>query len=104
MDEGRRRERKKKVLGKLGSVSKQIEDILAGQKITLADIKLPQERDPGETPLERLRRFKELLSETLAALNRGEPRRCLRCQEPLADPILDEMPWAWACPACAGKG
>lgn len=92
--------RKQLTLAKLGWVCAKIEDILAGQDITLADIPLTTEAEPGETPLERLQRFKALLSETLAQINRGEPRQCAKCQEPIPDPILDDMPWATTCPEC----
>ncbi len=94
--------RRKKTLAKLGWVCGKIEQILAGQDVRLADIQLPHEREPGETELERLQRFKALLSDTLAELNRGEARRCLRCGAALPDPALDEMPWAFACASCAG--
>ncbi|MGE0710820.1 MAG: hypothetical protein AB7N76_01960 [Planctomycetota bacterium] len=89
--------RRKRTLAKLGEVCAKIEKILAGQELTLADVELPQERDPGPSPLERLEAMKRLLNETLAELSRGEPRRCLRCGAPLPDAVLDEMPWAFRC-------
>ena len=94
---------KRRVLAKLGEVCARIEKHLAGQNVTLADVKLPQVQTPGKTPLERLQRFKGLLNETLAELNRGEARACQRCQEPLGAAVLDEMPWAFACPPCASS-
>ena len=94
--------RKTQVLAKLGWVCRKIEAILAGQNVTLSDIALPQHREPGETPLERLQRFKALLNEALAELNRGEARACGRCGALLPDVVLDEIPWASCCQACAG--
>lgn len=96
-------QRKKRILAKLGWVCGQIEQILAGQDITLADVKLPHEKEPGETKLERLERFKALLNGALAELNRGEPRRCQKCGQPLDDATLDEIPWAWSCGRCASS-
>ena len=93
--------RKRKILSKLGWACNKIEDLLAGQNLTLADVQLPHERKPGETDLERLQRFKALLSDSLAELNRGAPRTCRVCQARLADDVLDDMPWATACRGCS---
>lgn len=92
--------RKQKTLRKLGWVCSKIEELLADQNITLADVLFPHEKKPGETDLERLQRFKAHLGETLTKINRGEDFVCRGCQEKLADAILDEMPWALTCPAC----
>lgn len=92
--------RKKKTLAKLGWACKRIEDILAGQDVTLTDIQLPHERDPSETELERFQKFKALLNETLGEINRGEPRLCRACQQPLPEDVLDDMPWAFRCRSC----
>lgn len=92
--------RKQVVLAKLGEVSRKLEQLLAGQDVTLADIQLPQERDPGETPLERLRAFKALLQRVLEELRRGEVRTCERCGGAIPDPALDETPWVSACGRC----
>lgn len=91
------RARRKRILSVLGETCAKIEGILAGQSITLADIQLPQERDPGPAPLERLRVFKDLLSEALGELEAGEPRSCATCGEPLPAAELEETPWAYRC-------
>lgn len=95
--------RRRTVLAKLRAVSAEIQGILNGQDITLADVKLPQEGDPGETHLERLRRFKKLLNDCLGELVRGDPRVCRGCDAPLPDLELDAMPWAWRCRACGSE-
>lgn len=77
-----------------------IEEMLADQNITLADVLFPHEKKPGETELERLQRFKAHLGETLAKINRNEGFSCRGCKAALADAILDEMPWALTCPSC----
>ena len=100
MNEAQQR-RKRLTLNKLGQVCQQLEAILAGQDMTLKDVILPQNQSPGETPLERLERFKALLNETLGELQAGQPRVCQGCQAPLPDPVVDEMPWAFACQSCA---
>ena len=90
--------RRRRVLDQLGVVSRKLEAILAGQDLDLSQIELKPE--PGETPLERLRRFKALLQETLSTLTRGEAPRCLKCGGPIADAALDEVPWATGCGRC----
>lgn len=96
-DAARARLRRRKVLDKLGDVSGRIERLLAGQDITLADVPLPHEADPGESPLERLRRFKGVLQAALDGLARGGAPRCLRCGRAIPDVALDELPWADTC-------
>ncbi len=88
------------MLVKLGEVSRKLEQLLAGQDVTLADLQLPQERDPAETPLERLRAFKALLQAVLEGLRRGEVRTCERCGGAIPDAALDEAPWVDACGRC----
>ena len=92
--------RKKRTLAKLGWVCAKIEEILAGGNLTLRDVKLPENKKPGETELERFQRFKALLGETLAQINRGEARTCSKCGQPIADKFVDDMPWIFTCPAC----
>jgi len=93
--------RRRRTLAKLGEVCRDLERVLAGQDARLQDVDLPGEGEPGETPRERLERFKARLSETLAELARGDPRRCRTCAEPLPDPVLDEVPWTTTCRSCA---
>lgn len=89
--------RRKRILSALGETCAKIESILSGQSITLADVQLPQDRDPGPSPLERLRVFKDLLSEALRELEVGGQRSCGTCGEPLPAAELDETPWSFRC-------
>lgn len=93
-------DRRRVVLAKLGEVARKLEAILAGQEVTLADIQLPQERDPAETPLERRRAFQALLQRALEELRRGEVRTCERCGGAIPAAALDETPWVTACGRC----
>ncbi|MCO5167792.1 MAG: hypothetical protein M9894_15710 [Planctomycetes bacterium] len=92
--------RRRRVLDTLGVVSDRIAQLLAGQDLDLSQMKLPQDQEPGETPLERLRRYKALLQETLATLNRGEDPTCRACGGPIPEAALDELPWATGCGRC----
>ena len=91
-------------LRKLGDVCERIAKLKAGEQVTLASVQIPGEEEPGETPLERLERFKLLLNETLAALAEGTHGRCEACGEAVPNAELDEMPWATVCGRCAAKG
>ncbi len=95
--------RRKRTLAKLGSVCTKIEELLAGQNLTLKDVELPQDREPGETDLERLQRFKRQLGELLADQAAGRPRCCVGCRTELSEQVLDALPWANTCRACAGN-
>jgi hypothetical protein len=90
--------RRRRTLDKLGEVSGKIATLLAGQDLDLST--LPLNPEPGETKLERLQRFKALLNDTLAKINRGEPLVCPTCGGPIGDAALDEMPWATSCGTC----
>ena len=92
--------RRRRILDQLGVVSRRLERLLGGQEVQLGDLPLPQDADPREPPLSRLRRFKETLQEALRQLERDEPRACGACGAPLPELLLDELPWADRCQAC----
>jgi hypothetical protein len=94
--------RRRKLLDTLGVVSGKLETLLAGQNLDLASLPLPQGADPSETPLERLRRFKELLQVTLTANVQGEHPACRVCGRPIPELALDELPWATTCGCAPG--
>jgi hypothetical protein len=83
--------------------AKEMEKILAGQDIRLEGIPLPQEDDPSEPPLERLRRFARLLTEVAGRLGTEAYGRCGACGAGLSERELVETPWADRCRACVGR-
>ena len=94
--------RRRALLDHLARVSAQLEALLAGQDLRIADLALPQARRPGETPLERLQRLRALLGAALARLDAGQPTLCEACATPLPAAELDALPWATRCRACPG--
>lgn len=94
--------RRRKLLDTLGVVSGKLETLLAGQNLDLSTLPLPQGADPSETPLERLRRFKELLQVTLTSNVQGEHPACRVCGRPIPELALDELPWATTCGCAPG--
>lgn len=95
--------RKQLTLAKLQVICGRIENLLAGQSASLADVVLPQDAKPGETTLEKLQRFKALLNKTLQDIAAGVLPDCQACGRRLSAAILDAMPWALNCERC-GSG
>ena len=94
---------RKTTLRKLRKVSTQIEELLAGQDVTLLDIKLPGEADEDYDKLTRLRQYKKLLNETLDRMGTDDYGYCMVGGEPIPKLQLMEMPWAETCQAHAGR-
>lgn len=84
-------------------VAAKMEKILNGQDIRLGDVKLPQEEDPREPPLERLRRYMRLLQETRRRLDEPGFGLCEGCGDPISEEALVDAPWLARCPRC-GEG
>ena len=88
----------------VASTEKQLEDLLAGQNVTLIDLPLPGQADPEWTKLIRLRMYKKLLNDTIKRMNEGPYGFCRGCQKPIPLAELEQMPWAEICTDCASKG
>lgn len=97
------REARKTTLRKLRKVSAQIEELLAGQDVTLLDIKLPGEEDEDYDKLTRLRQYKKLLNDTLERMGTDDYGYCMVGGEPIPKLQLMEMPWAETCQDHAGQ-
>jgi RNA polymerase-binding transcription factor DksA len=59
---------------------------------------------PGETPIERLRRFVAIIDAALGRIRDGTYGRCSSCGAGLSYEQLQAMSWADTCPACAAQG
>jgi len=81
-------------------VARQMEQILQGQNLTLQDVKLPQEEDPREPPLERLRRYMRLLQATRQRLSTPGFGLCAGCGAPIQIESLVSFPWLMECAGC----
>jgi hypothetical protein len=80
--------------------AKEMERILAGQDLRLDEIPLPQEADPSEPPLERLRRFAAMLADVAGRFGTEAYGRCAGCGDAVPERDLVELPWADRCPRC----
>ncbi len=104
-----RRARWRQELGRKGmAVNAKLTAMLSSQNANLLDLKLPHERKPGQTPLERLRLFLDQVSDAqkrLSAGPDGEPAfgTCVECSVALPLQVLDETPWAARCAECEAR-
>ncbi len=80
-----------------------LSDVLAGKHITLATLQLPHEQKTGERKEERLRRYLDQVVRAQGRLGTQGWGRCVHCQQPLPDAVLDELPWTETCHACADR-
>ncbi|MBN1946511.1 MAG: hypothetical protein JW797_12630 [Bradymonadales bacterium] len=92
------------ILRKLGDVAKNLEELLAGQEVSLLTIPLLGEPDPTWNKIERVRYYMKMLDGKVKALDAGDYGYCEQCANPIPVPELTEMPWADVCHACASKG
>ena len=88
---------KKLLLRKGAEINERLTRLLAGQHVTLESILSPK---PGETPLERLRRFMALVDGSLQAIRAGSYGRCQRCGDGLPYAHLEQIPWIDTCQKC----
>jgi RNA polymerase-binding transcription factor DksA len=103
LSESARREIAEALKMRQSAVVERMTRILNGQDQTLEDMKLPQEEDPREPPLERLRRFNKLLNEVRARLRGDDYGLCRACGEPIDARELLDVPWAERCRLCAAR-
>ncbi len=90
------------------AVNAKLTSMLASQNAKLLDLKLPHERKPGQTPLERVRAFLDQISDAqkrLAAGPEAQPAygHCVDCAAALPLQVLDEAPWAERCAECEAR-
>jgi RNA polymerase-binding transcription factor DksA len=105
LDDSQVQPMRKLTLAKLGTVCDQLEKLLAGQDVTLVDIKLPhQGPDSDWTKIMRLRAYKKMLNDTLKRMSEPEFGLSLATSEPIPVIELREMPWAEMSMAEAQRG
>lgn len=96
------------LVAKMGEASRELERLLAGEKGTLATMKVPGlgGASDQEDPIDRIRKYIEFLKAKVKHIldDDGMYGRCEVCKTPLGKPELDEMPWADTCRDCAAKG
>ena len=87
------------VLKKGAEINDKLTKLLAGEKVSIED--LVSGGRPGETPIERLRRFMALVDRALLAMKSGLYGHCQRCGQWLGYDDLTGMPWLETCRSCS---
>jgi RNA polymerase-binding transcription factor DksA len=88
-------DRKKLLLRKGAEIAKQLEELLAGKDVDLAQ-GIPKQLLPEKDPELRLRRFLEQIDR---CIKRGRLGVCVVCDAALPDDVTDAAPWTERCAA-----
>jgi len=89
----------KRLLLKKGSeINEKLTALMSNQKPSMYDL---IDAKPGETPIERLRRFMKLVDDNLKRIAAGAYGKCVGCGANLPFAQLEQVPWIDTCPSCA---
>jgi len=94
---------KKQLLKKGAEINEKLTKLLNSQKPDATGLSSFGPSKPGETPIERLRRFMRLVDGQLVAIRAGTYGRCVGCSDGLPYEHLEQVPWIDTCQACAAK-
>jgi RNA polymerase-binding transcription factor DksA len=93
-------ERCRKLLLKKGAeVNEKLTRLLANEKVDID--RLLGKGKPGETPIERLRRFLNLIDENIKKIRAGSYGKCVSCGADLPFEHLEQIPWIDTCTSCS---
>ncbi|HZS36872.1 MAG TPA: TraR/DksA C4-type zinc finger protein [Polyangia bacterium] len=87
------------LLKKGAEINTKLTELLNGQRVNV-DALLGHVK-PGESPIERLRRFLTLVDGRIQAIRAGSYGRCATCGDGLPFPALEQLPWLDTCSSCA---
>jgi len=90
---------RRRLLKKGAEINEKLTQLLNGQNPSVDGLFGPSK--PGETPIERLRRFLALVDGRIQAIRAGRYGRCATCGEPLPYAHLEQVPWIDTCERCA---
>ena len=88
---------RRRLLMKGQELAEDLAALMAGLKPKATDL---LDARPGETKIEKTRRYLELVDRKIEDIAAGRYGRCARCGEPIPYVRLAELPWAEACGAC----
>jgi RNA polymerase-binding transcription factor DksA len=91
---------KRALLRKGRDLADKLSQMMAGKQVRIEDL---VDAKPGETPIERLRRYLDLVDGKIKAINAGTYGNCFLCETPLSYAELEQMPWAEYCASCSVK-
>src|SRR5687768_2367025 len=81
---------RKALLKKGAELADKLSRLMAGQKVQIDELVSPK---PGETPIEKARRYLELVDRKIKSIDGGTFGRCDMCGANLSFVELDGVPW-----------
>lgn len=91
---------KRQLLKKGAEINEKLTQLMNGLNPSVQDILAGS---PGETKIEKLRRWLEMVDKQIKRIGRGEYGTCEQCRADLTFEGLSQVPWADTCPTCAAK-
>jgi RNA polymerase-binding transcription factor DksA len=89
---------RRRLLVKGRELAEQLAALMAGLTPKATDL---LEARPGETPIERTRRYLDLVDGRIKAITAGRYGTCSGCHAPIPYVRLAEVPWMDLCTSCA---
>lgn len=86
------------LLKKGAEINVKLTALLNNQRVSIDDL---LHAKPGETPIERLRRFMKLIDDNLKKIREGTYGKCETCGDALPFAHLEQVPWIDTCQKCA---
>jgi RNA polymerase-binding transcription factor DksA len=92
---------RKLLLKKGAEINDKLTRLLANEKIDID--RLLGKGKPGETPIERLRKFLDLVDGQIKRIRAGTYGTCVSCGAELPFAHLEQVPWIDTCQTCAAS-
>ena len=92
---------RKQLLKKGAEINEKLTALMNGLNPTIHDI---ISGNPGETKIEKLRRWLNMVDKKIKQIPKGEYGKCEQCGAELTFEGLTQVPWAEVCPSGASKG
>jgi RNA polymerase-binding transcription factor DksA len=89
---------KKRLLAKGRDLAEQLAALMAGLKPKATDL---LDARPGETPIEKTRRYLTVVDRKIKAIAAGTYGSCEGCGKAFPYALLAELPWMDRCSACS---
>jgi len=94
---------RKALLRKGAEINERLTGLLSGEQVSVEALLAGGKAKPGESPIERLRRFMRIVDGALERVRNGSYGRCQSCGDGLPFAQLEQVPWIDTCPACAAR-
>jgi RNA polymerase-binding transcription factor DksA len=89
---------RRRLLAKGRDLAEQLAALMAGLSPRATDL---LDAKPGETKIEKVRRYLDLVDRKIKAIAAGSYGHCEGCDAPFPYAVLAELPWIARCPTCS---